>query len=117
MFYEKNEALPLYKKIKKKNSHQCFLLTAQIGNLEQISQNQFIILTIKWKKKLKEVVHPEDFGIVLNKGNLLVFVHNERVNEFKKLLSITTVNAKNKLSLHTDILSLKEYETSAIILE
>lgn len=115
MFFENDLSAEMQSRIKENNNHHCFLVTGQIKNFEQLNKNAFIILTIKWKKKVKDLIHTEDLGVVLNSGNLLVFIEDERVEKFKKEVLQISVEKSNIAVMNADILELNEHEKKAII--
>lgn len=115
MFFEKDSTLEISNKRANYEKLQGFLITSQIEKIEQISKNSFIILTVKWKKKVKDAVHPDDIGVILNNGNILAFIHPDRVAMFKKEAADISVEKPSGAIMSTDIMDLEENEIKALI--
>jgi hypothetical protein len=115
VFYERDEMQDLFQVTKTKLDYSHFLITSKFDNYKHLTENEFIMLSIRWKKTIKESIHIEDIGCVLNKGNIIVGIREDRKIEFLNSVLNTRITKEGKGSLFTEILELTKEETTSII--
>lgn len=115
MFYNKEEIYDLLQVTKTKSHYSHHLITGKFENYHLLSENEFIILTLRWKRLVKSKMHGDDFGCVLNNGNIYICIHKDRKSEFLDAVSNISVEKPEKGSISTELLELTLSETNAII--
>lgn len=115
MFYEKEEIYDLLQVTKTKSNYSHHLITGKFENHHLLSESEFIMLTMRWKRLVKNSLHQDDFGCVLNNGNIFIGIHVDRKSEFLGIVSEISIEKPQKGSVHTELLELTSAETSAII--
>ncbi|GAB6440437.1 hypothetical protein bcgnr5369_02210 [Bacillus cereus] len=115
MLYEKEIAKDHYHSIINKEDYSYFLITCAFEDYKKLSKNEFIILTVKWKKKVKENIHLDDVGYALNGGNIFVVVDNQRRQGFLEEISKISFTKANKSSIYSEVIELNKDEIRTIM--
>lgn len=114
MFYEKKD-IQEQVTLLSESTHNYYLITSAFDNYKELTRNEFIILTIKWKKKVKEIIHMNDVGYVINGGNILAVVDKTRASDLLKQIPEISFTKSNKSSIYTDVLELNREEIKAVL--
>lgn len=116
MFYEKEGILESYNTTRHNDDYKNFLIIATIDKHNELSNNEMLLSLIRWTKKVKESIHQEDVGFVINSGNIFVILHKDRVQSFTENMKHVHVSKEDKTyTVISDILELKSRESSLIM--
>jgi len=116
VLYEKETIKEHYNLIVKKDNLSYFIVTCAFDNYKILSRNEFIILNVKWKKKVKETIEFDDMGYIVNGGNVFVAVDNVRRQDFLANISQIAFTKANKSSIYTEVLELSKDEIQTFMM-
>ena len=119
MFYTKKDILNKIEESKLNNSNastKAFLLITSVNeNCTNLTSNQLLVLSMRWKTKIKKYANDEEVGHVLNPGNIFLMIDKQRKEDFLSQIRDIRVTKGDVSSLSTEALELTDRETNAIL--
>lgn len=96
MFYDKGSMVEMHELSVKKNKWKRILITTEMfgEEFQMMGVKEIISMHKDWKRKVKEVIHQDDAGYIINQGNIFCLVNERNLDEFKNRLSKIIVNSR-----------------------
>jgi hypothetical protein len=109
MFYESESMKDIIDYSLSKPDYSIYLVISEFFGRENSEDNQFFSFLEQWKSIVKECLSQDDAAHVINKGNILVLVHKNNENIFRKTLSNTFITSEQQTSgVRSSLVQLKE---------
>ncbi|MFP3727136.1 hypothetical protein U8V72_18320 [Priestia filamentosa] len=116
MLYEKKDIQKDYESIISQTDSSYFLIACSYDAYQVLTRNEFLVLNVKWRTRVKASIDLEDRGYMLNGGNIFVEVHNSRKGKFLNEVLNISFTKMNKSGIHTKVLELNKNEIHTFIM-